>query len=100
MRYLLISLLLTICGAAVRADVTADAKQILETAGVSAGFVVHLGADDGLLTAALKQNDRIQVHGLIRDAASVAPARARLRDADRYGGRVGRAFFRKPTAVR
>ncbi len=44
------------------------AKQLLNQSGVSGGLVVHLGAGDGELTAALRQNDTTQVHGLVRDA--------------------------------
>ncbi|HIK93794.1 MAG TPA: methyltransferase domain-containing protein [Planctomycetes bacterium] len=70
---------------AVQADATSDANSILSESGVSAGFVVHLGAGDGSLTAALRQNDLIQVHGLEADPTNVQVARKRIRAAGDYG---------------
>ena len=67
------------------ADATSDANEILSESGVSAGFVVHLGAGDGSLTAALRQNNLIQVHGLEADPAKVAIARNQIRAAGDYG---------------
>ena len=67
------------------ADVNADAKNILAQSGVPTGFFVHLGAGDGSLTAALRQHGATQVHGLESDAAKVAEARTRLRQAGIYG---------------
>lgn len=69
----------------VHADATDDAKAVLAESGVSSGFVVHLGAGDGGLTAALKQNDTTQVHGLENDKAKVATARANIRANGEYG---------------
>ena len=71
-------------GVVAAAELT-DAKAILEQGKVPAGFFVHLGAGDGLLTAALRQNEQTQVHGLERDAAKVATARHKLHDAGVYG---------------
>lgn len=67
------------------ADSTKEASQILEQSGISAGFFVHLGAGDGQLTAALKQNDATQVHGLINDSQEVDVTRSRIRNAGSYG---------------
>ena len=67
------------------ADVQGDATTILQQSGVSAGFFVHLGAGDGELTAALRQNDATQVHGLVRDSRGVDAARARVRSSGGYG---------------
>ncbi len=54
-----------------RASADAElAREILNTTGVKGGFVVHLGAKDGRLTAALRPNERYQVHGLDVDAAN------------------------------
>ena len=66
-------------------DVTQDAQQLIQQSGVSAGFFVHLGAGDGSLTVALKQNDATQVHGLIRDAGEIAAARKQAKDSGNYG---------------
>mgnify|MGYP003662969561 CR=1 FL=1 len=67
------------------ADAASDAANLIERSGVSAGFFVHLGAGDGRLTTALRQNDAIQVHGLIGDDASVDKVRNRVRSAGEYG---------------
>ncbi|MCP4505282.1 MAG: class I SAM-dependent methyltransferase, partial [Fuerstiella sp.] len=82
-----VALLVTVINspAVVQADSDADAKKILSESGVSAGFVVHLGAGDGSLTAALRQNDLIQVHGLEADPANVARARESIRASGNYG---------------
>ncbi len=51
----------------------------LRAAGVRGGLVVHVGCGDGQLTAALRANDSYIVHGLDRDPANVARARAHIR---------------------
>lgn len=68
-----------------KADGQSDAKEILASSGVNAGFVVHLGASDGKLTSALRQNETIQVHGLLRDASQVAEVRNRIHKGGDYG---------------
>ena len=70
---------------AMSADAASDASEILQAAGVTGGFVVHLGAGDGKLTAALKNGPSIQVHGLVRDADQLQSARASIREAGKYG---------------
>ncbi len=64
---------------------TPSAKSILEATGVQGGFIVHLGCGDGELTAALKVNERFQVHGLSRDPAQVLATRKNLRKKGIYG---------------
>jgi outer membrane protein assembly factor BamB len=54
------------------------AKEILQTAGVKGGLVVHVGCGEGGLTAALRVNDSYLVHGLDVDAANVAAARKHI----------------------
>jgi outer membrane protein assembly factor BamB len=67
------------CTIALRAaGETPRAGEILEQTGVDGGLVVHLGCGDGRLTAALRANDRLVVHGLDRDAANVQRARKHL----------------------
>ena len=66
-------------------DITALAKEILDTAGVQGGIVIHLGCGDGRLTAALRASDRYTVHGLEADAAKVARARSHIRTQGIYG---------------
>jgi len=53
----------------------ADARSILDAAGIRGGLVVHLGCDDGKLTAALRASDAYIVHGLDTNPANVAKAR-------------------------
>ena len=67
------------------ADVLDDARQLLQQAEFSGGFIVHLGAGQGELTAALKQSEATQVQGLEADAAAVLAGRQRLLDAGVYG---------------
>jgi outer membrane protein assembly factor BamB len=80
--------LLTACtGAALSASLTAapTAADILETAGVKGGIIVHLGCDDGRLTAALRANESYTVHGLDTSQANVAKARRLLHSRGLYG---------------
>jgi len=85
--------LLCVSGAARAADgAAAQARQILEAAGVQGGLVVHLGCGDGTLTAALHANDRYLVHGLDTDAANVERARASILKLGLYG-KVSAAAF-------
>lgn len=70
---------------ALQADATSQAQALLADAGVTGGFVVHLGAGDGVLTAALRQNETIQVHGLEADSDKVNEARTHIRAAGLYG---------------
>lgn len=67
------------------ADMTEAATQILQTSGITGGFVVHLGAGDGQLTAALQMSPSIQVHGLESDASKVQAARQAIRATGKYG---------------
>lgn len=61
------------------------AKQILDTAGIQGGLVVHIGCGDGKLTTALYANDRYLVHGLDTDATKIAAARTYVRSLGLYG---------------
>ena len=70
---------------ATAADSTQQAAAILQQSGVQGGFVVHLGAASGDLTAALRASAAFQVQGLEADAASVSAARQRLLEAGHYG---------------
>lgn len=67
------------------ADAKGDAAKIIAESGVSAGFVVHVGAGDGTLTSALRKNDTMQVHGLLRDGAAVESVRDAARNKGKYG---------------
>ena len=60
-------------------------KQVLDATDIQGGFVVHLGAGDGKLTALLRANDRFQVHGLDRHATNVTKARKHIQALGRYG---------------
>lgn len=76
---------LALSATALNAGPAEDAAAILEVSGFDRGFVVHLGAGDGKLTAALRQNAYIQVHGLEADTNRVAAARRHILDAGSYG---------------
>lgn len=54
------------------------AKRILDVSGIRGGVIVHVGCEDGSLTAALRANQRFLVYGLSRNADDVATARQRL----------------------
>ena len=85
-RYVLrVCLLGTLIAANAWADVQGDAQRILSESGLTGGFVVHLGAGDGKLTAALGTKESIQVHGLVRDHSKVDAARGNVRAAGLYG---------------
>jgi len=62
-----------------------QARDILQASGIQGGLIVHIGCGDGRLTAALRINDRYQVHGLDRDAAHIAQARKQIRSLGVYG---------------
>jgi len=89
--YFPIAIMIAFVAAAVTADTataqdaSTSAKEILKSAGVEGGFVVHLGCGDGKLTAALKANDRYLVQGLDTDAANVEKAREHIRSLDACG---------------
>jgi len=67
------------------ADETAQARRILDAAGVKGGLIVHLGCGDGKLTAALRASDGYLVQGLDADAALIAKARRYIRSLGLYG---------------
>jgi outer membrane protein assembly factor BamB len=82
--------LLAICLLAASAQASNDsptswAKEVLKTAGVQGGIVVHLGCGDGKLTAALRVSDCYTIHGLEADAAKVAEARRYIQAQGLYG---------------
>ena len=83
-RNVLAAVLLALCHSP-QARGAAEAKAILDAAGVQGGLVVHVGCGDGKLTAALRANDRYLVHGLDADAKNVAKAREHIRSLGMYG---------------
>ncbi len=62
-----------------------SAAEILRTADVKGGLIVHIGCGDGKLTAALRASDSYLVHGLDTDAKNVAAARKNLLGAGLQG---------------
>ncbi len=56
-----------------------QARKMLEATDTRGGLVVHLGCGDGMLTAALRANERFVVQGLDPDPADVAKAQAHVR---------------------
>lgn len=67
------------------ADVKAQARAVLELAGVHGGLVVHLGCGDGALTSALHASDAYLVQGLECDSENVRKARAVVQKQGLYG---------------
>ncbi|MCA9177589.1 MAG: PQQ-binding-like beta-propeller repeat protein [Planctomycetales bacterium] len=61
-----------------------QATEILRHSGVAGGVIVHLGAGDGELTAALSGPSRV-VLGLCRDSAEVERARSKHVSHEHYG---------------
>jgi len=82
---MLATTVLTVVPTAVSAADGASARRIQETAGVKGGLVVHVGSDDGELTADLLVNDSYLVHGLDTDPGRVAAARKHIRSRGVYG---------------
>ena len=82
---LLFTLTSTLTQAAIPATQQKVASELLSSAELSGGFVVHLGCGDGSLTAALKTNGRLQVHGLSVNSEDVAKARATITGEKLYG---------------
>ena len=64
---------------------TKTAARILAATGVKGGLVVHIGCSDGVLTRAMRVNERYLVHGLDTDPARVARTRRLLHDSNLYG---------------
>ncbi len=62
-----------------------EARHILNTTGVKGGLVVHIGCEDGKLTAALCANDSYLVHGLDADVKNVEKAREYISSLGIYG---------------
>jgi outer membrane protein assembly factor BamB len=62
-----------------------EAGQILEKAGIKGGLIVHLGCNDGRLTADLGQKASYVVQGLEVDEKMVRQARKTIRASGQYG---------------
>jgi len=62
-----------------------DAAELLQLAGTQGGLIVHIGCEDGILTAGLHAGDQYFVHGLDTDAAQVAAARRQFIAKGIYG---------------
>lgn len=61
------------------------AADILDQSGIRGGLVVHVGCDDGELTAALRATPSFVVVGLARSKEQVEAARRHIRSAGLYG---------------
>ena len=73
------------CAVVLAATPEKEASRILRASGVRGGLVVHVGSDNGQLTAALRASDRYLVQGLDRDLRTVEQARTRLAEKGIYG---------------
>ncbi len=67
------------------ASPSAEAKEILDDAGVRGGLIVHVGCGDGRLTGALRASDGYLVHGLDRNIENVEKARKHIQSLGVYG---------------
>lgn len=75
-----------LAGLAGLAEAGADpAREILATAGVRGGLIVHLGCGDGTVTAALRASQSCLVQGLDASAQAVEQARVHVRKLGLYG---------------
>ena len=63
----------------------AQAKRIAEAAGFTGGLIVHVGCDDGELTAAFGDGENVLVHGLDTSADEIRAARKRIDALGLYG---------------
>ena len=66
-------------------DAGAQAKRILAETGVTGGLVIQVNSGDGKLTAALRANERLQVHGVDTNAGEVESARNHIQSLGVYG---------------
>ncbi|MHC4742603.1 MAG: outer membrane protein assembly factor BamB family protein, partial [Planctomycetota bacterium] len=62
-----------------------SASDIIKSAQIEGGLVVHLGCEDGRLTAEMRLNDGYLVHGLDTDPKDVETARSRIKELGIYG---------------
>jgi SAM-dependent methyltransferase len=62
-----------------------DAREVLDSSGISGGLIVHVGCGDGQLTAELGEGEGFLVHGLDTDPADVARARELIDSKGLYG---------------
>jgi outer membrane protein assembly factor BamB/SAM-dependent methyltransferase len=85
LRTLLATCLIAGTVSARQGDPVNQAKEILASTGVQGGIVVHLGCEDGKLTAALRAGESYTVQGLETDPAKVAEARNTIRSEGIYG---------------
>lgn len=67
------------------ADVAQEASKIIDQSGFKGGFVVHLDATDGNLTAALKKNAGTHVQALVYDARQLNSIRSSIERKTQYG---------------
>jgi outer membrane protein assembly factor BamB len=78
-------ILTVVFGAAPASAVESTAQTIMRNAGARAGLCIHLGVQDGRLTAQLGKDSRFLVHGLAGDDASRNRAREHLHKLGLYG---------------
>ena len=62
-----------------------SAHELLQASGISGGIAVHIGCNDGRLTAALHSSDSLLVHGLDTDAGDVRKAKLHIDSLGLYG---------------
>jgi outer membrane protein assembly factor BamB len=62
-----------------------SAHELLRASGISGGIALHIGCNDGRLSAALHSSDRLLVHGLDTEAQDVKIAQAYIDSLGLYG---------------
>ena len=80
-----IAVTLALTSALHAASPEADAKAVLDMSGVKGGLIIHIGAGDGQLTAALRVNNSFQVQGLDANPQRVVVAREFIHGKKLYG---------------
>ncbi|MGI9427808.1 MAG: PQQ-binding-like beta-propeller repeat protein [Bythopirellula sp.] len=75
--------LVCVSTAIARAD--ESAQEILKATGVGGELIVHIGCDEGELTAGLQAHDGLVVHGLDTEETNVLEARTQIAAKGRYG---------------
>ncbi|MHC4227722.1 MAG: outer membrane protein assembly factor BamB family protein [Planctomycetota bacterium] len=89
-----LGIFILLCASAAQSQ-SSSGKEIVLSAQVKGGLVVHVGCGDGKFTAELRINDRYVVQGLDTDPANVKKARQHFRSLGIYGEVTAAAFDAK-----
>ncbi|MHC4147248.1 MAG: methyltransferase domain-containing protein [Planctomycetota bacterium] len=89
-----LGIFILLCASAAQSQ-SSSGKEIVLSAQVKGGLVVHVGCGDGKFTAELRINDRYVVQGLDTDPANVKKARQHFKSLGIYGEVTAAAFDAK-----